>query len=153
MMKKLLTVACLLMLFFSTASFPHALGGNDSDETQTTNSETNSAQESSQDIESGNNTRRAPSFYQGSFSGSEGGITLERLTGSVIPRVVNWAASFIAAISVLFLVYGGLQYMSAGAEEEKVSAATRTVVYSIVGVLVAMFAYAIVFLFISLFSI
>ena len=57
-------------------------------------------------------------------------------------NVINFVLGFVGIIAVIFLIYGGFQYMtSAGEETEK---ATQTILYAIVGIIVIIFSYAIV---------
>lgn len=63
---------------------------------------------------------------------------------TVIVSVVNVALYIIGALSVLMLIYGGIRYTMSGGESAAVVAAKNTIMYSIIGVIVALLAYAIV---------
>lgn len=75
---------------------------------------------------------------------------VKNLADSVLPDIATWVASFLAGLAVVFLIVAGIQYLTAGGEEEKITKATKTAFYVLAGVLLVMFAYAIVYLFISL---
>lgn len=92
------------------------------------------------------------SFYSGIFSKNQDRVTLDSLTSTVIPRFATYFASFLAGIAVLLLMYAGIQFMTAGGDPDKVSQATKTATFTLLGIVVAMFAYAIVYLFISIFT-
>jgi hypothetical protein len=81
-----------------------------------------------------------------------------RLTGeggiisSLLPRVATWMTGLLAAVAVLFLMYAGILFLTAGGEEEKISEATKTAVYVVLGLILAMFGYVLVYLFLTLFN-
>ncbi len=59
-------------------------------------------------------------------------------------QVTNAALYVIGAVSVLMLIYGGIRYTISGGNEKDVVAAKNTVLYAIVGIVVALLAFAIV---------
>ncbi|MDP2691018.1 MAG: hypothetical protein Q8O95_01270 [bacterium] len=81
-----------------------------------------------------------------------GNITLSSFISDILPSIANWMAGFLAAIAVLVLIYAGIQYLTAEGEPEKISAATKTAFYTLGGLLLLMFGYAIVYLFLSIFT-
>ena len=62
----------------------------------------------------------------------------------VLTIIINFALYFIGAISVLMLIIGGVRYTLSGGNEKAVSAAKNTILYAVIGVVVALLAYAIV---------
>ena len=50
----------------------------------------------------------------------------------------------IGVLSVIMLIFGGFRYIVSGGQKEKVTAAKNTILYAIIGLLVAVFAYAII---------
>lgn len=50
----------------------------------------------------------------------------------------------IGAISVIMLIIGGIRYVVSGGEQAAVTSAKNTILYSIVGIIVAIVAYAVV---------
>lgn len=69
----------------------------------------------------------------------------ERYFGFVyIPNITQTVIAFAGALAFLFLIIGGIQILTAYGNEEKVSAGKKTITYAIIGLLVAMFSYAIV---------
>jgi len=58
--------------------------------------------------------------------------------------IANTALFIIGAISVLMLIYGGIRYTTSGGNEKSVSAAKSTIMFAVVGIVVAVLAYAIV---------
>lgn len=71
---------------------------------------------------------------------SAGGNALNR----GIKTVVNILLFIIGAIAVIMVVIGGLRYTLSGGDASAVSAAKNTILYAIVGLVVAILAYAIV---------
>jgi len=62
----------------------------------------------------------------------------------VLTTVINFALYFIGAISVLMLIIGGVRYTISGGNDKAVAAAKNTILYAVIGVVVALLAYAIV---------
>ncbi len=64
--------------------------------------------------------------------------------GCAFTQITNGALFLIGAVSVLMLIYGGIRYTLSGGDSKAVTDAKNTVLYSIVGIVVALLAYAIV---------
>lgn len=64
--------------------------------------------------------------------------------GSIFTTIVNILLFIIGAISVIMLIYGGIRYTISGGDSSAVTAAKNTILYAIVGLIVAFLAYAIV---------
>jgi hypothetical protein len=62
----------------------------------------------------------------------------------VIKNITNTALFIIGAVSVLMLIYGGIRYTISGGDEKSITAAKNTIIYGVVGIVVAISAYAIV---------
>ena len=62
----------------------------------------------------------------------------------VIKNVTNIMFFIIGAVSVIMLIYGGIRYTTSGGNTNSVTAAKNTVIYSIVGLVISILAYAIV---------
>lgn len=61
-----------------------------------------------------------------------------------IMNVTNWILGFIAIVATLIIIYGGVQYLTAGGNEDSVASAKKTISYGIIGVVIAGLAYAMV---------
>lgn len=70
----------------------------------------------------------------------------------IFTTVTNVLLFVIGAISVIMIVIGGLRYVISGGDASKVSAAKNTILYAVVGLLVALLAYAIINFVINSFS-
>jgi hypothetical protein len=64
--------------------------------------------------------------------------------GCVLNTVINFALYFIGAISELMLIIGGIRYTTSAGNDKSVAAAKNTIMYAVIGVVVALLAYAIV---------
>lgn len=64
--------------------------------------------------------------------------------GGVFTTVVNVLLFVIGAVSVIMLIIGGIRYTVSGGDSNAVTGAKNTILYAIVGLLVAFFAFAIV---------
>ena len=58
----------------------------------------------------------------------------------------------IGAISVIMLIVGGIRYTVSGGDAGQITAAKNTILYAIVGIVIAILAYAIVNFFIGQFT-
>jgi hypothetical protein len=86
---------------------------------------------------------------QGAQSGiecSRGANTPDQLfgEGSIFTLVVNILLFIIGAISVIMLIIGGIRYTISGGDSGAVTAAKNTILYAIIGLVVAFLAFAII---------
>lgn len=70
----------------------------------------------------------------------------ENLIGpdGVFTQITNTVLYVIGAISVLMLIWGGLRYIISGGDSKKITDAKNTILYALLGLIIAFFAYAIV---------
>ena len=64
--------------------------------------------------------------------------------GGIFTTVMNVILFIVGSIAVLMLIYGGVRYTISGGDEKAVTSAKNTILYAIVGIVVALLAYAIV---------
>ena len=62
----------------------------------------------------------------------------------IFSTITNVLLFVIGAISVIMIIIGGLRYVVSGGDSSNVTAAKNTILYAIVGLLVALFAYAMI---------
>ncbi len=72
--------------------------------------------------------------------------------GGIFRTVTNVLLFLIGAISVIMLIIGGIRYVVSGGDSAAVTNAKNTILYAIVGVVVAILAYAVVNFVIGSFS-
>lgn len=65
-------------------------------------------------------------------------------TSGIFSTVTNILLFAVGAISVIMIIIGGLRYVTSGGNTANVTAAKNTILYAVVGVVVALFAYAMV---------
>ena len=61
---------------------------------------------------------------------------------SIFRRVTNILLFLVGAISVIMLIIGGIRYVISGGDQNQVTSAKNTILYAIVGIVVAFLAYA-----------
>ena len=62
----------------------------------------------------------------------------------IFKTITNVLLFIIGAISVIMLIIGGIRYTVSGGDSAAVTAAKNTILYAIVGIIVALLAYAMV---------
>ena len=62
----------------------------------------------------------------------------------VFTRITNTILFAVGIISVVMLIYGGLRYIISGGDSKKVTDAKNTIMYAIIGLIIAILSYAIV---------
>lgn len=67
-----------------------------------------------------------------------------RTVTGTIADVGNILIFIVGAVSVLMLIIGGLRYAVSGGDQNAISAAKNTILYAIIGAVVAVASYAIV---------
>ena len=83
----------------------------------------------------------------------ESGINSAKGTGApdnvteddgLIKKVVNLLLWAIGIVSVIMIIIGGIRYATSNGDSNQVSAAKNTIMYAVIGLVIAIFAYAIV---------
>ena len=64
--------------------------------------------------------------------------------GGMITKIVNVILFLIGAVSVIMLIIGGFRYIVSQGDSTKVTSAKNTILYAIIGLIIAILAYAIV---------
>jgi hypothetical protein len=72
------------------------------------------------------------------------GTTLFGGSTSIFTKVVNILLFIIGAVAVIMLIFGGVRYTLSAGREKEVEAAKNTILYAIIGIVVAFLAYAVV---------
>jgi len=62
--------------------------------------------------------------------------------GSIFQTVTNILLFLIGAISVVMLIIGGIRYVLSGGDQSAITSAKNTILYAIIGIIVAFLAYA-----------
>ncbi|MFZ1812056.1 MAG: hypothetical protein WAU02_00835 [Candidatus Saccharimonadales bacterium] len=80
----------------------------------------------------------------GGAASAKGDGTAETLfgDGGIFKTVTNILLYIIGAVSVIMLIIGGIRYVVSGGDQSAVTGAKNTILYAIVGIVVAFLAYA-----------
>ncbi|MEP6710457.1 MAG: hypothetical protein ABJA64_01945 [Candidatus Saccharibacteria bacterium] len=83
---------------------------------------------------------------QGGVNSAKGTDQPSDLFGNsgIFSTITNTLLFILGAISVIMIIIGGLRYVISGGDSTAVTAAKNTILYAIVGVIVAVLAYAII---------
>ncbi len=94
-----------------------------------------------------------PALAQGISEGARGGVNASN-TGNVpenidgndglVTKVVNILLWAIGLISVIMIIIGGIRYATSNGDSNAVTGAKNTIMYAVIGLVIAIFAYAIV---------
>lgn len=71
-----------------------------------------------------------------------GSVTLQIIIG----RVVNTILGVLGSLSLVMFMYGGIVWMTAAGNDEKIKKAKSTIVYAVLGLIVTFLSYNIVML-------
>ena len=64
--------------------------------------------------------------------------------GGVFAQFTNILLYLIGAISVIMIIFGGFRYITSGGKSENITAAKNTIMYAVIGIIIALLSYAIV---------
>lgn len=83
---------------------------------------------------------------QSGASSAQGQGTAGEITdpSSTVTNVVNIILWFVGILSVIMIIFGGIKYATSAGDSGKVTSAKNTIMYAVIGLIVAIFAYAIV---------
>lgn len=62
----------------------------------------------------------------------------------IFNQITSIALGIIGAISVIMLIWGGLRYIISGGDSKKITDAKNTILYAIIGLIIALLSYAII---------
>jgi len=69
-----------------------------------------------------------------------GNLTIE----SLLSTVIYWILGLSGGIAVLFLILGGLQYVTSSGNKDKAEQAKQTILYAVIGLVVIALSFVIV---------
>jgi hypothetical protein len=75
---------------------------------------------------------------------ASGGKSSKTDVPGLIQTVVNVLLFLLGAIAVIMIVIGGIKYTTSNGDSSAVTSAKNTILYAVVGLIVALMAYAIV---------
>ncbi len=73
-----------------------------------------------------------------------GGTGTQTKPGDIVKLIVNALLYLIGAVSVIMIIIGGFRYVVSQGDSSNVTSAKNTILYAVIGLAVAIFAWAIV---------
>jgi heme/copper-type cytochrome/quinol oxidase subunit 2 len=74
---------------------------------------------------------------------TEGPSTVEELF-AIFEAIVRWLLIIAIVIGVIFIIVGGIRYVTAGGNTEQAAAATKTIAFAAVGIAIILVAFILV---------
>lgn len=65
-------------------------------------------------------------------------------SSAIIPRAINLMLFAVGILAIFMLIWGGMRYVLSGGDSGRVKDAKNTILYAIIGLVVAILGYAIV---------
>lgn len=62
----------------------------------------------------------------------------------VIGTIITWVLGLAGGVAVLFLILGGLQYITSSGNKDKAETAKQTILYAVIGLIVIALSFVIV---------
>lgn len=91
----------------------------------------------------------AINVFDGCGNGGNGNAAVCKAAGtdnatSMTTNIINTMLFILGILTVIMIIFGGIRYVTSAGDASKVKAAKDTVLYSVVGLVVAILSYAIV---------
>ena len=85
-------------------------------------------------------------FATGTNVNSHSGLTSDKASGlgGNIKTILEGIIGIMAIFCVIFVIVGGVQYLSSAGDASKVEKGKKTIIYAIVGLIICALAFAIV---------
>jgi len=62
--------------------------------------------------------------------------------GGIVPLMINTLLTLVGVISVIMLIIGGIRYIISSGDQNAVTTAKNTILYAIIGLIIALLSYA-----------
>ena len=63
---------------------------------------------------------------------------------SLIANIINFFLFFLGLIATIMIIYGGVTYVTAAVEQDKLDSAKKIIMYAVVGIVIVLLSFAIV---------
>jgi len=80
----------------------------------------------------------------GASTAAQGELAEHADLTSVVQSVINIILYVVGVVAVIMMIFGGFQYITSSGDAAKVTKAKNTILYGVVGLVIAVLAYAIV---------
>lgn len=74
-------------------------------------------------------------------------------SGNIIPGIIQLLFSLVIVFSVIYLLWGGISWITSGGNKESLEKAKAKVTYAIIGLFVALLSFTLLFVFGDMFGI
>lgn len=71
-------------------------------------------------------------------TGGEGSIR------ALVLRIVDFFLLFLGLIAVIMIIYGGITYVTAAGNQEKIESAKKIILYAVIGIVIVLISFALV---------
>jgi len=75
---------------------------------------------------------------------ANGSVSLFEGPNALIPRIISTLLFLVGGIAVIMVIIGGIRYVLSNGDQNAVTAAKNTILYAVIGLIVAILAYALV---------
>lgn len=73
-----------------------------------------------------------------------GEANVKYFTQTFIPKIFGWFIASVGVLGLIFILIGGVQFLTSYGNEQGIETAKKTVIYAIVGTIVALLSYTII---------
>jgi heme/copper-type cytochrome/quinol oxidase subunit 2 len=77
-------------------------------------------------------------------AGGGEGLATNANANDIVVTIINIMLWLIGILAVIMLIFGGIKYATSAGDSNKVTSAKNTIMYSVIGLIIAIFAYGIV---------
>jgi hypothetical protein len=78
------------------------------------------------------------------YCATKDGKTLAGGANNIVPTIINLLLYVAGAIAVIVIIFGGIRYVISTGDAARIKSAKDTILYAVIGLIVAILAYAIV---------
>lgn len=71
------------------------------------------------------------------------GLTTDDMK-TIIGRAIDWLLTVAAGLTILFLIIGGIYYLTAGGDDQQMTTAKTMITYAVIGLVFIIISYSIV---------
>ena len=77
-------------------------------------------------------------------TGSAQGLARDTDGNSIVTKIINILLWLVVILSVIMLIFGGIKYATSAGSSEKITSAKNTIMYAIIGLIIAVFSWALI---------
>ncbi|MBU3999585.1 pilin [Patescibacteria group bacterium] len=70
--------------------------------------------------------------------------TTTNTTEELVSSIVSWLLGITSAVVIIFLVYGGIMYITASGDENQIEKSKKIINYAIIGLFLVLISYSVV---------